>query len=194
MLPQIDPTATAAWKKLSAHFEAIRPVHLRSLFAADPGRFERFSIRLGDILVDYSKNRITTETMGHLIELAETCGLKAAIESMFTGEPINATERRAVLHTALRNRANTPVVVDGDDVMPAVNAVLAQMKDFSEKVGERAVDGLHRQADHRHRQHRHRRLGPRAGDGHRVPEALCPAGACDRISSPTSTAPTSRRP
>jgi glucose-6-phosphate isomerase len=134
MLPKTDPTATAAWKKLSTHFEALHTIHLPRLFAADPGRFERFSVRLGGILVDYSKNRVTTETVGHLIELAVACGLKEAIEAMFTGAPINATEGRAVLHTALRNRANTPVVVDGVDVMPAVNAVLARMKAFSEKV------------------------------------------------------------
>ena len=142
MLPAIDPTATAAWKKLGAHHAAIRNLHMRTLFAEDPGRFERFSLRLGDILVDYSKNRITAETMGLLTELARTCGLEAAIERMFRGEAINATEGRPVLHTALRNRANTPVVVGGEDVMPAVNAVLARMKAFSEQVADGSWKGF----------------------------------------------------
>ncbi|MCU0593568.1 MAG: glucose-6-phosphate isomerase [Desulfobacterales bacterium] len=134
MLPKIDPTATAAWKKLAAHHAEMQRMHLKRLFAEDPERFAKFSIRFDDILVDYSKNRVTIETLSLLQSLAEACGLKAAIEKMFAGEPINETEGRAVLHTALRNRANTPVYAGGKNVMPDVNAVLAQMKRFSEQV------------------------------------------------------------
>ena len=134
MLPKTDPTATAAWKKLAAHYEATRRVHMKRLFAEDPERFRNFSIRFEEILVDYSKNRITAESLGLLRELAESCGLREAIDRMFAGAPINETENRAVLHTALRHRANTPVYENGRDVMPEVNAVLAKMKDFSEQV------------------------------------------------------------
>ena len=141
MLPHIDPTATAAWKKLAAHHEAVKRVHLRRLFSEDPGRFRDFSIRFDDILVDYSKNRVTAETLELLRELAEACGLRDAIERMFAGDRINETEHRAVLHTALRNRANTPVFENGKDVMPEVNAVLAKMKGFAEQVRSGAWKG-----------------------------------------------------
>ena len=134
MLPKINPTATDAWKKLSIHAAAIKSVHMKRLFAEDPARFRKFSVRLEGILVDYSKNRITAETLQLLAELAEACGLRESIEKMFAGDRINETENRAVLHTALRNRANTPVYADGKDVMPEVNAVLAQMQDFSNRV------------------------------------------------------------
>jgi glucose-6-phosphate isomerase len=107
---------------------------MRELFAEDPGRFETFSIRFNDIMVDYSKNRITEETLKSLIALAEECELGKAIESMFAGHRINETEDRAVLHTALRNRDNTPVVSDGQDVMPEVNRVLNQMENFSARI------------------------------------------------------------
>ena len=141
MLPHIDPTATAAWKKLAAHHEAVKRVHLRRLFSEDPGRFRDFSIRFDDILVDYSKNRVTAETLELLRELAEACGLRDAIDRMFAGDRINETEHRAVLHTALRNRANTPVFENGKDVMPEVNAVLAKMKGFAEQVRSGAWKG-----------------------------------------------------
>ena len=134
MLKKIDPTKTKSWQLLSEHYQELKPVHMRDLFREDPGRFEKFSIPFNDILVDYSKNRITEETLRLLIELAEEAGLHDGIEKMFTGDKINETENRAVLHTALRNRANTPVYVDGQDVMPQVNTVLARMKAFSEKV------------------------------------------------------------
>jgi glucose-6-phosphate isomerase len=137
MLPKIDPTTTAAWAKLAAHFETVRPLHMRELFRQDPGRFERFSIRFEDILVDFSKNRITEESLPLLIELARACGLPEAIEKMFSGDSINETEGRAVLHTALRNRSNRPVLIDGGDVMPEINAVLKKMQVFS----RRLIDG-----------------------------------------------------
>ncbi len=134
MLPKINPTTTTAWKKLAAHHETVHRLQMKSLFAEDPRRFERFSIRFNDILVDFSKNRITAETLGLLIELAGECGLPEAIGQMFAGARINETENRAVLHVALRNRANTPMLADGVDVMPEVNAVLSRMRDFSRRV------------------------------------------------------------
>lgn len=131
MLKSINPTQTAAWKKLTVHFEQAKSTHLKDLFAADNNRFDQFSTRFEDILVDYSKNLITKETMTLLVELARECELEDAIQQVFSGEAINATEGRSVLHSALRNRSNTPILVDGKDVMPAVNAVLDQVKTFS---------------------------------------------------------------
>lgn len=131
MFPSTDPTTTSAWKKLDNHYNSIKSTHLKELFAGDADRFEKFSLRFENILVDYSKNRITKETRDNLLALAKEVDLKAAIDAMFSGEPINKTESRAVLHTALRNRSNNPVKVDGEDVMPAVNAVLEKMKQFS---------------------------------------------------------------
>ncbi len=127
-------TDSPAWQALLKHQRQIADVHMRDLFAADPRRYERFSIQLGDILFDYSKNRITDTTMGLLIDLARQANLAQAIEAMFNGVKINLTENRAVLHIALRNRSNRPIVVDGKDVMPGVNQVLAKMRDFSEAV------------------------------------------------------------
>jgi len=112
----------------------MKNVHMRDLFAEDPERFGKFSIRFKDILVDYSKNRITEETLRLLMGLADDVGLRDAIEKMFTGDIINETEDRAVLHIALRNRENTPINVDGEDVMPHVNAVLKKMEKFSVRV------------------------------------------------------------
>jgi len=127
-------TATPAWRALAAHHGEIAGLHMRDLFARDPERFDKFSLQFEDILLDYSKNRITERTMELLLDLARESGLPERIESMFRGERINVTEDRAVLHTALRNRANTPVLVDGEDVMPRVNAVLERMGAFSEAV------------------------------------------------------------
>jgi len=134
MFAKVNPTSTKSWQNLSRHYEKTKHVHMKTLFAEDPQRFAKFSIRFNDIIVDFSKNRITAETIKLLITLAEASGLKNSIENMFGGEKINATENRAVLHTALRNRDNHPVVVDGRDVMPEVNAVLKKMEDFSTKV------------------------------------------------------------
>ncbi len=131
MLSQIDPTQTAAWNKLSSHFQQMRSVHMKDLFAGDPQRFETFSTRFEDMLLDYSKNRITTETLDLLLQLAQETGVSEAIEALFGGAKINQTEGRAVLHVALRNRSNTPILVDGEDVMPGVNAVLDQIKKFT---------------------------------------------------------------
>ena len=127
-------THAPIWQKLREHQADMTAVHMRRLFEEDPERFDRFSLRLNDILFDYSKNRITAETMALLLELAEWAKLDEAIEAMFTGKKINVTENRAVLHAALRNRSNRPICVDGRDVMPQVNAVLEQMRVFSQAV------------------------------------------------------------
>lgn len=134
MLPNSNPTKTIAWKLLMQHQQEISHLHLRTLFAEDGNRFERFSLRLHDLLLDYSKNRFTEETLFLLLDLARECGVPEAITAMFNGDPINATEKRAVLHTALRNRSEKAVLVDGEDVMPEIRAVLAQMKSFSEQI------------------------------------------------------------
>jgi len=134
MLNKVNPSKTESWQSLRRHFEKIRNIHMKTLFAEDPQRFDKFSIRFNDLIVDYSKNRINEKTLRELIALAEECGLKKAIENMFSGAKINETENRAVLHTALRNRGSAPIVVDGKDVMPEVNAVLDQMEDFSTRV------------------------------------------------------------
>ena len=127
-------TASPAWQALTAHRATMSEHHMRELFAQDPQRFARFSLRFQDILFDYSKNRITDETMRLLLALAEQAGLQGAIDAMFSGEKINNTEDRAVLHIALRNRSNRPIYVDGQDVMPDVNRVLAKMRSFSDAI------------------------------------------------------------
>ncbi|MGF1768139.1 glucose-6-phosphate isomerase [Enterovibrio makurazakiensis] len=135
MLKSINPTQTAAWKALTAHFEDAQDLTLTKLFAKDANRFDKFSVNFGDdILLDYSKNLLSEQTLDKLFALAEETELKTAIGAMFGGDKINQTEDRAVLHIALRNRSNTPVMVDGEDVMPHVNAVLEKMKAFSERV------------------------------------------------------------
>jgi glucose-6-phosphate isomerase len=134
MLKSINPTQTKAWEKLNAHYKATSSTHMRSLFASDEKRFEKFHKQFGTILIDYSKNRIEERTLDLLVELAKECNLTGATKAMFGGDPINATENRAVLHTALRNRSNSPVFVDGVDIMPDVNSALAKMKVFSNKV------------------------------------------------------------
>ncbi len=128
------PVDLPAWQALQEHQRQIAGVHMRDLFARDPQRFEHFSLRLGDILLDYSKNRITAETMALLVDLARQADVAGKIRAMFNGEKYNVTEKRAVLHVALRNRSNRPILVDGLDVMPEVNRVLAHMRSFSEAV------------------------------------------------------------
>jgi glucose-6-phosphate isomerase len=134
MLSNINPTQTKSWQNLSDHYAKINSIRMKDLFNRDPERFKKFSLRFNDILVDYSKNLITEETLQLLLGLAHESGVKAAIDSMFTGEKINGTENRAVLHIALRNRTNTPIKVDGTDVMPDVKAVLEKMKIFSDRI------------------------------------------------------------
>ena len=132
---------TEAWKALDRHEEAMRKVHMRALFEQDRERFEAFSLRAGEILLDYSKNIITHETMKLLLDLARAAGLESWREKMFAGEKINNTEGRAVLHVALRADAETSIRVDGEDVVPAVLAVRAQMREFSEAVRSGAWKG-----------------------------------------------------
>jgi glucose-6-phosphate isomerase len=127
-------TASPAWRALAAHADAVRSLHLRDLFAQDPTRFGRFSLILDDLLLDFSKHRITADTMRLLVDLARATDVEAWRERMFSGERINATEDRAVLHVALRNRSGEPVRLDGVDVMPGVQAVLDRMRGFSERV------------------------------------------------------------
>ena len=132
----INPTQTEAWKKLTAHFEATKNRTLKDLFNQDPSRFDKYSLTIadGDIVADYSKNIVDETTLNLLLDLAKETKLKENIDAMFSGEIINRTEGRAVLHTALRNFAGNSVLVDGKDVMPGVKAVLDKMKAFSEKV------------------------------------------------------------
>ena len=134
-MQNINPTQTNAWKALTQHHAQRKNATIQDLFAQEKDRFANYSLTFNnEILVDFSKNNLTQETLGLLHQLTEECGLTQAKEAMFNGEKINRTENRAVLHTALRNRANTPVFVDGKDVMPEVNAVLAKMKSFCERV------------------------------------------------------------
>jgi len=134
-MKNINPKQTSAWQALQKHYDEMKDVSIADLFAKDADRFSQFSATFNDsMLVDFSKNRITAETLSLLQDLAKETDLPSAIKSMFAGEKINRTEDRAVLHVALRNRSNTPIIVDGKDVMPEVNAVLEKMKAFSEAI------------------------------------------------------------
>src|SRR4051812_48971360 len=127
-------TQSPAWQALSKHHAQAKSLHMRDLFAKEADRFKNFTLKFEDILLDYSKNRITAETMTLLRSLAKQADLAGWTAKMFAGEKINTTENRAVLHIALRNRSNRRILVDGKDVMPEVNAVLAHMKEFSEAI------------------------------------------------------------
>ncbi|MDP7530018.1 MAG: glucose-6-phosphate isomerase [Candidatus Scalindua sp.] len=134
MLNKVNPSETQSWKNLVDHYKEMKNIHMKDLFVNDPDRFNKYSIRFNGILVDYSKNIITEDTLKLLLRLTDDVGLRDALNKMFNGERINETEDRAVLHTALRNRINIPVCVNDKNVMPEVNAVLSKMKDFSEKI------------------------------------------------------------
>jgi glucose-6-phosphate isomerase len=134
MLPNIDFTTTPAYKYLTDHFIDINETDLKELFTQDPDRFKKFSILFEDILFDFSKNRIDDTTLALLVQLAKECKLDEAIKAMFSGAKINQTEDREVLHVALRNQSNTPILIDGKDIMPEVNAVLAKMEKFSDAI------------------------------------------------------------
>jgi glucose-6-phosphate isomerase len=125
---------TPEWQALKRHAEAMETVHMRDLFVDDPERFDRFSLRLNGMLLDYSKNRITPDTMRMLLDLVRRQDVEGWRDRMFAGEKINTTENRAVLHTALRNRSDRPVMVDGVDVMPDVRGVLERMAGFAQAV------------------------------------------------------------
>src|SRR6202040_2988162 len=127
-------TARPAWKALEAHYEKVRDLHLRTLFEHDPKRGERLTAEGAGLYLDYSKNRITDETLDLLLQLAEECGLRARIDAMFRGEKINITENRAVLHVALRAPRGTAIVVDGENVVTRDNPALERWADFSNRV------------------------------------------------------------
>ena len=137
----VDPTQTSAWKALAAHRDEVGDLLMRELFRDDPERAARFSLTLGDLLFDFSKNRITAQTLSLLTDLCEECGVRDWIGRMFSGDAINETEGRAVLHTALRNRGDRAVIVDAIDVMPDVRRVLSQMRAFADSVREGAWVG-----------------------------------------------------
>jgi len=134
MLEPINPTQTKEWKDLIAHHEQMKSVHMKSLFQADQTRFQKFSQTFEELVIDYSKNIITDETMSLLTNLAKACKIQDSIKSMFEGAMINQTENRAVLHIALRNRSDRKIMVDGQDVMPEVHAALAKMKKFADQI------------------------------------------------------------
>jgi glucose-6-phosphate isomerase len=134
MLPNIDFTTTQSYKYLTDHYIDVVGESLKGLFDTDNERFAKFSVQFEDILLDYSKNRITDQTIALLLQLAKECRLNDAIKAMYNGDIINATEGRQVLHIALRNQSNIPIYVDGKDVMPDVNNVLQHMKEFSDAV------------------------------------------------------------
>lgn len=134
MLPKVNPINTEAWRSLQEHFSEMKNVHMRELFQQDPERSSKYSISNRDIVFDYSKNIINAKTIQFLIQLANECRLKDGMDAMFNGEKINETEKRAVLHTALRNLSKEPVFAEGVDVMPEVRNVLKQMKNFCNRV------------------------------------------------------------
>src|ERR1700684_2173115 len=140
MAAQVQPltkpprTRQAAWSALAAHYKTVSKLHLQQLFADDPKRGERLAVEAVGLYLDYSKNRATDETMRLLLQLAEDSGLRARIDAMFHGEKINITEKRAVLHVALRSPRDESIVVDGENVVPKVHAVLDRMADFANRV------------------------------------------------------------
>jgi glucose-6-phosphate isomerase len=127
-------TTRIAWKALEVHYSKIRDLHLRTLFADEATRGDRMAVEAVGIYFDYSKHRITDETLAFLLQLAEESGLRPRIDAMFRGEKINVTEKRAVLHVALRAPKQHSIIVDGEDIVPQVHAVLAKMADFSNRV------------------------------------------------------------
>lgn len=140
MLSTINPTETTAWRNLEMHFLLMQATHLKELFEEDPDRFKKFSLQFNDLFLDYSKNIVSEETLNLLVDLANETDLHSAIQAMYSGKAINQTEGRAVLHIALRNRKNEPILVDGEDVMPQVNKALEQIKRFS----TRLLNGEHK--------------------------------------------------
>jgi len=142
MLQKQNPTTTKSWKALQAHFNDVKAKTLQQHFGEDQNRFDQFSIQFEDLLVDYSKNHITKETIDLFLQLAEELELKDGIHAMFSGQSINVTENRAVLHTALRSNNSDPVFIDGEDVKPKVKTVLRQMKGFADRFHDQACKGF----------------------------------------------------
>ena len=141
MLPKKDPTETIAWKELQTHYESVRLLRMKDMFLEDSERFNKFSITQGDILFDYSKNRITNETIDKLVALAKECDVPSAIKSMFNGEVINETEGRSVLHVALRNLSGRILKADGVDIMPGVLSILEKMETFCDAIHKGTFKG-----------------------------------------------------
>ena len=140
-LQSINPTKTASWKKLQSHFEEIKEVSMKHLFQKDASRKEKFSLNFKDFSIDFSKNRITEETLKHLVALADETALKDAINKYFSGDIINETENRAVLHTALRNKNNHKIVVNGANIMPEVQQTLSKIKNFTNQIVSGTLKG-----------------------------------------------------
>ena len=161
-----------AWASLERHYRKMAGVHLRQLFAEDRRRGERMAVEAAGIYLDYSKNRVTDETLDLLLQLARQSELQDRIEAMFRGDKINVSENRAVLHVALRAPRGASIILDGRNVVPEVHAVLDRMAEFAASAPERRLEGSHRQAHPQRDQHRHRRLGSRPGHGLRGAEAL----------------------
>lgn len=141
MLPSQDPTKTKSWQELTNHFKTQKDIKMKDQFKNDPGRFEKFHLEFENILFDYSKNRISEKTIAALIALAKDCNLAEAKKKMFEGDVINFTENRSVLHIALRNTAQKPIMVDGKDIMPDVMAVLNKIKAFTERLHSGQLKG-----------------------------------------------------
>ena len=195
VMPSVRPLRDRpAWKALEKHYEEMRGKHLRELFAADATRGERLVAEGAGLYLDYSKNRITDETIraagraGRAVRACPTGSRRCSPAST-----INVSEDRSVLHVALRMPTSASLIVDGVDVVKQVHEVLDRMAAFSERVRSRRVAGPHRQADPQRGQHRHRRLGPRPGDGLRGAPPLQRPRAARSGSSRTSTRPTSSR-
>lgn len=134
MLQKINPSETQEWQELKAHYDDMKSVHMKTLFKNDPDRFNDFSLQFNDILIDYSKNIVDKKTLSLLTNLAKACKVEESIAAMFDGGAINETEGRAVLHTALRNRSERSIMVDGKDIMPDVKAALQKMKTFADQI------------------------------------------------------------
>jgi len=163
---------TDEWQALAKHYAEVRDVHLRELFGQDADRAAKLSADAVDVHLDYSKHRITGETLQLLLALAEAAGVRERAAAMFDGDKINNTENRSVLHVALRMPRDATLVVDGVDVVAEVHEVLDRMSAFSNRVRSGEWLGQHRQAHPQRGQHRYRRLGPRPRDGVRGPQGL----------------------
>ena len=175
MTTSVHLTQQPAWQALERHYEQIKDTQLRELFAGDAQRGEKLTAEGAGLFLDYSKNRVSDETLLLLLQLARETGVEQKRDAMFAGEKINVTEGRAVLHTALRVPKGGSVMVDGVNVVPEVHRGARQDGGLRRADSRRKLAGLYRQTHQKYRQHRHRRLGPRPGDGLRGAEVLQPA-------------------